>query len=88
MALELVDHKALAKDKATCKDVMPHRKGQRPGSVSMQDIEFSRDGPFLQLFLWKKGQAFGPQAVEGCHCQNVSPVAPPWTKGYLTEGLG
>lgn len=40
-ALEMVNHRALAKDQQTCPDVRDHRAGKCPKSVVMQEVEFS-----------------------------------------------
>ena len=41
MSVELVSHKALAKDQIDCPDVKNHRKGNKPKSVNMADVQFS-----------------------------------------------
>lgn len=41
VALEIVDHKALARDQAQCKDVAHHKQGKHPKSVNLREVEFS-----------------------------------------------
>jgi transposase InsO family protein len=41
VAFEMVDHKAMSKDQAKCKDTAAHREGKHPRNVKMMDIEFS-----------------------------------------------
>ena len=41
VSLELVDHKALARDQESCEDIRKHRDGQYPKSLTMENVEFS-----------------------------------------------
>ena len=41
VALELINHKALAKAQLNCPDVISHRQGKAPRKVKMTDIEYS-----------------------------------------------
>ena len=41
LSLELISHKALAAAQAVCPEVLRHRQGQCPKSVTMSNIEFS-----------------------------------------------
>ena len=41
VALELVNHKALAADQQQCPEVRAHKAGNKPRSVKMEEVEFS-----------------------------------------------
>ena len=41
VALEIVDHRALARDQKTCSDVIRHLNGKCPKSIKLKQIEFS-----------------------------------------------
>ena len=41
VALEIVDHRALARDQQKCPEVANHREGKHPKSLKIQEVEFS-----------------------------------------------
>ena len=47
LAMEMLDHKTLARDQKECPDVANHRSGKLPKLVTMADVEFS---PKVTLF--------------------------------------
>ena len=47
VSFETVDHTALARDQVDCPEVVAHKAGQHPRSVSMKAVEFT---PGIRLF--------------------------------------
>ena len=43
LAVDLVDHKLLARDQQTCQDIQAHKEGKMPKSVQVADVPFSAE---------------------------------------------